>query len=188
MKSVLQRRKEAEQLRKQDRERRKRAKRPVMVELEYDPEDFMRLEAREYINENNKATILVGLSEKYAPILKRTGDTKLLDMAVKYQLPLSEEQLFLTDAGDTLLPQYTKKILRPEQEDVLYAQGWNPLTSSNLKAVKIVQEDLHILFHNASIYRYPGKAEMFYPFNEALSPGRLLWRTIRLMKGYERLV
>jgi hypothetical protein len=156
-----------------------------MAEVEYNPEDYMREGAKMFVTPQNKATILVGLSQKYAPILKRTGNDKLLDTAMKYQLPLSEEQLFLVDEGDTFLPQYTKRILKPEEEDVLYAQGWNPLTSSNLKAVKIVNEDLHILFHNTSVYRYPGKAEMFYPFNEALSPGRLLWRTIRLMGGYE---
>lgn len=184
MLSVRERRQQQANERKQQRERRKRAKQPVIAEVEFDltTDDPLK------VTQENKVRLLVAVSQKYAPILKRTGDTKLIDTAAKYELPLSQEQLFLVDEGDTLLPQYTKKVIRPEEEDRLYAQGWNPLTSSNLKAVKIVQEDLHILFHNESVYRYPGKAEMFYPFNEALSPGRLLWRTIRLMKGYQRLV
>jgi hypothetical protein len=158
----------------------------VIAEVEYNVEDFV-TRGDVVVTRDNRFTLRVAVQEKYAPILKKTGDDKLIDTAIKYKLGLTEEQLFLVEEGDTFLPQYTKKIIRPEEQDRLSSLGWNALTSSNLKAVKIVQEDLHILFHNQSIYRYPGKANMFYPFNEALSPGRLLWRTIRLMKGYERL-
>jgi hypothetical protein len=170
MKSVRQRRLEQQNARQQERERRKRSRRPVTAEVEVG--DY---------------TLNIVLSEKYAPILKKTGDTKLIDIANKYKLPLTEEQRFLLESGDTFLSKYTKKIIPEEEQMSLYAVGWNPLVSSNLKAVKVEGEDLKILFHSDAVYKYPGKANMYYPFSEAMSPGRLLWRTIRTMRGYQRV-
>jgi len=129
----------------------------------------------------------IPLMDVYAPILKVAEDTRLFDMAMKYSLPLSRQQAFLVQEGDTFLPQFEKVQINDQKEDELIEQGWSPLLSSNLQAVKVVGPDLQILFHNDSVYNYPNKAEMYYPFNEALSPGRLLWRTIRTMPGYERI-
>jgi hypothetical protein len=170
MKTIEQRRAEAQRSRQQERERRKRAKRGVIAEVMV-----------------GDITLEVMLSEKYAPILIKTGDTKLIDIANKYALPLTEEQRFLLEEGDTFLAQYTKKTIPEEEQMALYTTGWNPLISSNIKAVKIDNDDLKILFHSNAIYRYPNQANMYYPFSEALSPGRLLWRTIRTVRGYERI-
>jgi len=135
----------------------------------------------------NDVMVNMALMDIYAPILKQAEDTRLFDIAVKYSLPLTRQQAFLVQEGDTFLPQFEKVQISDQKEDELIDKGWSPLLSSNLQAVKIVGSDLQILFLNDSVYNYPNKAEMYYPFNEALSPGRLLWRTIRTMAGYERI-
>jgi hypothetical protein len=170
MKSVRERRKEAEFRRTAERKRRKRSKTPVQVEIEADGLKFT-----------------VPLSQQYAPIIKRTGDNKLINIANRYALPLTQEQSFLLETGDRFLEQYKKKDIPEEEQYELYAQGWNPLVSSNLKAVRVEDEDLQILFHSEAIYEYPNQADMYNPFSEALSPGRLLWRTIRTIRGYKRI-
>jgi len=113
-------------------------------------------------------------------------DTKLLDIAKKYNLPLTQEQAFLVQEGDTFLPQFEKVQIDTEQQMALMEQGFAPLSSSNIAAVRIDGADLLILFHSGDIYRYQYKAEMYYSFNEALSPGRLLHRTIRFAKVYSK--
>lgn len=169
MKSVEQRRKEARAERDARRSRERRAKAP-----------------RTEVVQVGSVDVTIPLSAVYAPILEKAEDTRLLDIAVKYDIPLTQEQAFLVQEGDTFLPQYEKVQLTEEQEIELLQADWSPLQSSNLAAVKIDGADLLILFHSGSIYRYPNKAEMYYPFNEALSPGRLLWRTIRTMRGYRK--
>ena len=169
MKSVEQRRKEARAERDARRNRERRAKSPVTQVVQI-----------------GLVEVTVALSDVYAPILEKAEDTRLLDIATKYDIPLTQEQAFLVQEGDTFLPQYEKVQLSEEQEIELLQADWSPLQSSNLAAVKIDGADLLILFHSGSIYRYPNKAEMYYPFNEALSPGRLLWRTIRTMRGYRK--
>lgn len=169
MKSVEQRRKERQAEQRARRNARRRAKAPVTEVVQV-----------------GSVNVTIPLFDVYAPILKTAEDTRLLDIATKYDLPLTQEQAFLVQEGDTFLPQYEKVQLTEEQETELLLNDWSPLSSSNLAAVKIDGADLLILFHSGSIYRYPDKAEMYYPFNEALSPGRLLWRTIRTMRGYRK--
>lgn len=162
MKSVTERRREQQNKARADRERKKRAKAPITVEVQV-----------------GEILVNVPLSETFAPILRKAEDTTLLDIAEKYDVLLTREQAFLVQEGDTFLPQFEKIQLSDEEEFELFEQGWNPLRSSNIKAVRIEGDDLLIRFHSSDDYRYPGRAELFYPFNEALSPGRLLWRTIR---------
>jgi hypothetical protein len=169
MQSFQQRQRERENKKKADRERRKKAKAPIVQPVQI-----------------GDIFVTIALSEIYAPILERAEDTRLLDIATKYNIPLTQEQAFLVQEGDTFLPQFEKVEIDSEQQMALMEQGFAPLSSSNIAAVKIDGADLLILFHSGDIYRYPNKAEMYYPFNEALSPGRLLHRTIRFAKGYSK--
>lgn len=185
MTSVRDRRLEKERVRKVSRERQKRAKAPVYVDVPMQSnieftEDF------EYLGVPRRE-LRVMLSQAYAPILKMTGDERLIQIAEANKVALTQEQRFLLETGDVFLEQYQKRQIPEEEQMALYSFGFNPLVSSNLKAVRVVEEDLQILFHNDSIYEYPGKANMYYPFSEALSPGRLLWRTIRTMRGYRQI-
>jgi len=169
MQSFQQRQRERQNKKKADRERRKKAKAPIVQPVQI-----------------GDIFVTIALSEIYAPILERAEDTRLLDIAMKYNIPLTQEQAFLVQEGDTLLPQFEKVQIDTEQQMALMEQGFAPLSSSNIAAVRIDGADLLILFHSGDIYRYPNKAEMYYPFNEALSPGRLLHRTIRFAKGYSK--
>jgi len=186
MKSVEERRKEAQAQRQAERQRRKRAKSPTIVPVQI-----------------GEFEVNIPLSNVYAPLVKRAlsdaqkaagmveeelvlQDTRLLDIATKYDIPLTQEQAFLVQEGDTFLPQFEKVQLSEERQVELMQQDWSPLQSSNIAAVKIDGADLLILFHSGDVYRYPDKAEMYYPFNEALSPGRLLHRTIRFVRGYRK--
>jgi hypothetical protein len=169
MKSVEQRRREQQNKNKADRERRKRAKAPIVNPVQI-----------------GDVIVTVALSDIYAPILERAADTTLLDIAKQYNIPLTREQAFLVQEGDTFLPQFEKIQISDEEQFALIELGWNPLDSSNIAAVRMDGADLLILFHSGATYRYPNQAEMFYPFNEALSPGRLLHRTIRFAPGYAR--
>ena len=169
MKTMQQRRAEKANQIKADKQRRKAAKAPVVSPVMI-----------------GDILVTVALSELYAPILERAADTTLLDIATKYNIPLTQEQAFLVQEGDTFLPQFEKIQIDTEQQMALMEQGFAPLSSSNIAAVKIDGADLLILFHSGDIYRYPNKAEMYYPFNEALSPGRLLHRTIRFATGYSK--
>ncbi len=170
MLTVRDRRLEQERIRQASRERNKRAKAPVLVEVDIDDVKYV-----------------APISVEYAPLFTLAKDDKLLKMAVKYNLPVSEEQKFLIETGDVFLEQYPKQRIADEEITALYVAGWNPLVSSNLKAVRVVEDDLQILFHSEAIYEYPNQAGMYYPFSEALSPGRLLWRTIRTVRGYQRI-
>jgi hypothetical protein len=170
MKSVRERKEEKRLENQRQRRLRKDRKRPVTAQVQI-----------------GDLQLAIGLSEQYAPIIQRTGDNKLIDIANKYALPLTQEQRFLLETGDVFLEQYTKKEITEEEQMNLYSEGWNPLVSSNIKAVRVDDEDLLILFHSDAIYKYPEKANMYYPFSEALSPGRLLHRTIRFARGYERI-
>lgn len=169
MKSVEQRKKEQQAQRQAERQRRRQAKAPSITPVQI-----------------GDVLVNVALSDVYAPILEKAADTRLLDIAEKYDLPLTQEQAFLVQEGDTFLPQFDKIELSEERQVELMMQDWATLSSSNIAAVKIDGADLLILFHSGDIYRYPDKAEMYYPFNEALSPGRLLHRTIRFARGYRK--
>lgn len=169
MKSVEERRREQQARRDASRNRRRQAKAPATSPVQI-----------------GNVLVNVALSDVYAPILEKAADTRLLDIAEKYDIPLTQEQAFLVQEGDTFLPQFEKVQLSEERQVELMMQDWSPLSSSNIAAVKIDGADLLILFHSGDIYRYPDKAEMYYPFNEALSPGRLLHRTIRFARGYRK--
>jgi len=170
MLTVRERRLEQERVRQASRERNKRAKAPVMVEVDIDDVKYV-----------------TPVSKEYASLFTLAKDDKLIQMANKYNLPMSEQQKFLLETGDVFLEQYPKQRIDDEEITALYVAGWNTLVSSNLKAVRVIEEDLQILFHNDAIYKYPNQGSMYYPFMEALSPGRLLWRTIRTMRGYQRI-
>lgn len=184
MTTVRERRLEQERVRMLSRERAKRAKAPVYVDIPI--EDVVTQGQFEYLG-IPRSQLRVMLSEAYAPILKTTGDERLIEIAEKYKLPLSQEQRFLLETGDVFLEQYQKQQIPEEEQMELLGLGFNPLVSSNLKAVRVVDDNLQILFHSDAIYEYPNQANMYYPFSEALSPGRLLWRTIRTVRGYRRI-
>lgn len=162
MKTLKQRRNELQNKNKLERVFRKQAKAPKTIDLIA-----------------NGITLVTPIAKDFAPILKFAEDTKLLDIASRYDLPITEQDELLLSEGDTYLEQYEKFELTAEEQVEMIENDWSPLVSSNLKAVKIDGNDLYIWFHNDMVYKYKGQAEMYYPFNEALSPGRLLWRTIR---------
>jgi hypothetical protein len=168
MKGVDQRRKEKEALKRYLREQRKRRNAPIIEEIDIDG-----IEVR------------VPVTREFASLLEQANN-KLADIALKYEIPLTEEQAFLVAVDDTFLPQYEKVELDQDEQVQLMANDWAILQSSNLAAVKIDGLDLLIRFHSGDTYRYPEQAEMYFPFNEALSPGRLLWRTIRFIRGYRK--
>jgi len=167
--SIEARRRERENVSKIDNARRKAAKAPVIVPTKI-----------------NDFDVLLPLASLYAPLFTMAEDKTLLEIATKYDIPLTQEQRLLVETGDTLLPQFEKVEIDTEQQMQLMEQGFAPLQSSNIAAVKIDGADLLILFHSGDVYRYPNRSEMYYPFNEALSPGRLLHRTIRFAKGYSK--
>ena len=127
------------------------------------------------------------LSKEYAQLLEAADNYELLEYAMKYDLPITETDRYLLAGGDTYLDEFDKIELSAEDQEKLINEDWSPILSSNIKAVKIVGADLMIWFHNDMIYTYNGKADMYYAFNEALSPGRLLWRTIRGMWSSKKL-
>lgn len=163
MKNVTKRRAEQQNINKANRERRKRAKAPLAV-----PVTIV------------DVTMIIPVANVFAPLFTLADDTRLLDIAKRYDLLLTQEGRLLVETGDTFLPQFEKIEIDSEKQLGLMELGWNPLNSSNLQAVRIDGDDLLIMFHGEDrVYRYAGQAEMFFAFNEALSPGRLLWRTIR---------
>jgi hypothetical protein len=163
MKSIEQRRREQQNQNKADRERRKRSKAPIVVPTVI-----------------NDITMILPIANTFAPLFTMADDTRLLDIAQRYNIPLTQEGRLLVETGDTFLPQFEKIEIDSEKQIGLMELGWNPLNSSNLQAVRIDGNDLLIMFHGDDrVYRYAGQADMFFAFNEALSPGRLLWRTIR---------
>jgi hypothetical protein len=171
MKSLQERRAELQARNRVQRDRRKRAAAPVTVQTIID-----------------NITVVLPLAQAYIPLFTLADDTKLLDIAQKYEIALTQEERTLVEQGDTFLPQYDKVELTEDEEVELILDDWSPLVSSNLKAVKIRGNDLLIWFHSNSQYLYPNQSELYNAFNEALSPGRLLWRTIRKVKGYRRIV
>ena len=183
MKTMQQRRAEKANQIKADKQRRKAAKAPIIVDVMI-----------------GSVTVSAPLMDVYSPIFEKAlpaaqadlqqefvlQDTRLRDIASQYNIPLTQEQAFLVQEGDTFLPQFEKIQIDTEEQMKLMEKGYSPLSSSNIAAVKIDGADLLILFHSGDEYRYPNKAEMYYPFNEALSPGRLLHRTIRFATGYSK--
>ena len=184
MLTVRERKAEQERVRKRSRERAKQAKVPVILDIPLS--DSIESTVYDYLG-IPRPELRVLMSQQYSTIIKTTGDEKLINIAEKYKLPLTQEQRFLLETGDVFLEQYAKKDIPMEEQEALFELGWSPLVSSNLKAVRVDDEDLQILFHSNAVYEYPGKANMYYPFNEALSPGRLLHRTIRFARGYKRI-
>jgi len=91
------------------------------------------------------------------------------------------------ELGDTFLKQYPKVSLTNEDKQELRQEGFSPLRSSNIAGVAISEEDLLLRFHSGDTYLYPNKAGYYQEFNEALSPGRLLWNTIRFARGYKKI-
>ena len=91
------------------------------------------------------------------------------------------------ELGDTFLKQYPKQTLTNEERMELREEGFQPLRSSNIAGVALRGEDLLLRFHSGETYIYPNKAGFYQGFNEALSPGRFLWNTIRFARGYRKI-
>lgn len=89
--------------------------------------------------------------------------------------------------GDTFLDQFTKVTLTNAEKLELRQEGFQPLRSSNIAGVSIDGNDLLLRFHSGETYIYPNKAGFYKGFNEALSPGRFLWQTIRYARGYRKI-
>lgn len=80
---------------------------------------------------------------------------------------------------DTLLLQYEKHRPTLKERRELGKYGFIPLTSSNVSAIATQEDSLLVRFLNESVYRYPGKANLFDAFATALSPGRFVWNFLR---------
>ena len=91
------------------------------------------------------------------------------------------------ELGDTFLKQFPKQTLTNEEKMELREDGFQPLRSSNIAGVALRGEDLLLRFHSGETYIYPNKAGFYQGFNEALSPGRFLWNTIRFARGYRKI-
>ena len=89
--------------------------------------------------------------------------------------------------GDTLLREFKKIRLTNADKRELRGEGFVPLSSSNIAGARVDGNDLILKFHSGEEYIYPGKANFLNRFAEALSPGRLLWRTIRFARGYRKI-
>ena len=93
----------------------------------------------------------------------------------------------LAQVDDTFLKQFDKVRLSNADKRELRDEGFTPLKSSNIAGVKQSGEDLVLKFHSGEEYIYPKKKNFFKRFAEALSPGRLLWNTIRYARGYRKI-
>ena len=93
----------------------------------------------------------------------------------------------LAQVDDTFLKQFDKVRLSNADKRELRDEGFTPLKSSNIAGVKQSGEDLVLKFHSGEEYIYPKKKSFFKRFAEALSPGRLLWNTIRYARGYRKI-
>jgi len=89
--------------------------------------------------------------------------------------------------GDTLLREFKKIRLTNADKRELRNEGFVPLKSSNIAGARVRGNDLILKFHSGEEYIYPNKADLLDDFATALSPGRLLWRTIRFARGYRRI-
>jgi hypothetical protein len=61
----------------------------------------------------------------------------------------------------------------------LAEEGYTWVLSSNVSAVAQRGNDLYIRFHNASLYRYPNKGNLFERILAASSKGKWVWRFLR---------
>ena len=98
---------------------------------------------------------------------------------------IQAKELALQD--DTFLKQFEKVRLSNTDKRELRDEGFTPLKSSNIAGVKQQGDDLILKFHSGEEYIYPKKKSFFKRFAEALSPGRLLWNTIRYARGYRKI-
>ncbi len=71
--------------------------------------------------------------------------------------------------------------LRPtiKEQAILANSGYTWLLSSNVSAVATSGTDLYIRFHNGSLYRYKGKANLEENLIAATSKGKWVWRFLR---------
>lgn len=71
--------------------------------------------------------------------------------------------------------------LRPtiKEQAILANSGYTWLLSSNVSAVATSGTDLYIRFHNGSLYRYKGKANLKENLIAATSKGKWVWRFLR---------
>ena len=75
--------------------------------------------------------------------------------------------------------EYKRFRYTPEEKIQLAKQGLQHVLSSNVSAVGRDGEDLIIRFHNSSIYRYPGKGDMYQDMLNSNSKGSWVWQNLR---------
>lgn len=78
--------------------------------------------------------------------------------------------------------QYKRIVPTVNERTELFNQGYTPVLSSNVSAASVKGNDLYIRFHNASIYKYPNKADLFERLIAASSKGKWVWRFLRRPK------
>lgn len=78
--------------------------------------------------------------------------------------------------------QYKRIVPTINERTKLFNQGYTPVLSSNVSAASVKDNDLYIRFHNASIYKYPDKADLFERLMAASSKGKWVWRFLRRPK------
>ena len=131
---------------------------------------------------------LAAIETVVAPIVGVTG----MSAAVIPNLPSTSKAFNVAvesslEMGDTFLKEFPKVTLSNAEKRILRQDGFSPLRSSNISGVAVEENDLLLRFHSGETYIYPNKAGYYNQFNEALSPGRLLWNTIRLARGYRKI-
>lgn len=126
-------------------------------------------------------TVTTPIVGTYGMTMALIPNTPLTSNAVNIAKELSLE------LGDTFLKAFPKVQLSNAEKRELRQEGFSPLRSSNISGVAISEDDLLLRFHSGETYIYPDKAGYYNQFNEALSPGRLLWNTIRYARGYKKI-
>lgn len=74
---------------------------------------------------------------------------------------------------------YQRILHSDASEQKLNSLGYETVFSSNVSAATTQGNDLIIRFHNASVYKYIGKANLFERLMGAASKGKWVWRFLR---------
>lgn len=76
----------------------------------------------------------------------------------------------------------------PYEKLTLANNGLQWVLSSNVSAVGVIENDLIVRFHNGSMYRYLGKAELYDSMLNSNSKGHFVWERLRKPKvPYEKI-
>lgn len=74
---------------------------------------------------------------------------------------------------------YQRIVPSGETRQKLRDRGFTWVFSSNVSAVREYNGNLYIRFHNGSLYKYFGKADLLEPMLNSSSKGRYVWDELR---------